>query len=264
MESRFSPDGLVPGLKPARGRHTQHDLQEANRINESGPGANRNFIPHQGMDPSPSHHYTRTQSPAGSRYPHPQSGMSMTGPPLSMHTPQTRLPPGLANLGARPPHDPSQMLHTSSSVGSNVPHPLHQLDPSLSNKSPGYPYRRSPQPPTHIGTQNQFTGFNGGIGMAAPGDELSFYGSGVRPPSTPINPYPQHQRNVMPSIQQGTALRNHPQPQSQYQLLSQHGGSYPHNSQVMSNHFPGSQSADARAQNDLMALLLRGGNPENR
>jgi len=220
----------------------------------------RNYIAHQGLDPSQSHHYSRTQSPAGGRHSHTPPNVNMGGPPLSMHTPQNRLPPGLANLGARPPHDPSQMMHSPSNMGPNVPHPLQQLELGLSNKSPGYPYRRSPQPPPHIPGQTQFPGFNSGIGIAGPIDELSLYGASHRPPPTPVNAYSQHQRNAM-SGPQVAGIRNQ---QQQYQLLSQHGGNFPPNSQVMSNHFPGAQGGDSRAQNDLMALLLRGGMPENR
>jgi hypothetical protein len=47
-------------------------------------------------------------------------------------------------------------------------------------------------------------------------------------------------------------------------MLSQHGGHHLQSSQVMSNHYPTGQTAETRAQNDLMALLLRGGMPENR
>lgn len=126
MEDRsFVPDGLVPGLRTAppqpRGRdipaHFNEGLDESMHYNLQRLAQQQ----HQGrnIDPtfsaSGNHLLNQQLSRHGGNLPlqtlqQPlQQPLYRGGPsPLNQHNPTQRLPPGLANLGGRPPHDPNQ------------------------------------------------------------------------------------------------------------------------------------------------------------
>jgi len=67
-------------------------------------------------------------------------------PLLSMATQQQRLPPGLANLGIRPPHDPNQFVGASMRTGFPM---QQQQQPPYTNFS-SQPSRAGPGPPHQV------------------------------------------------------------------------------------------------------------------
>jgi hypothetical protein len=129
-DDRFVPDGMVPGLRPAlppRNRDIYQDLPDEalhfhlQRLQQqrgldpfSGPNASM-YGPQNGRNVGlPLHQAQFRGGPSPGVGPHSQlSGL-----------PPQRLPPGLANLGGRPPHDPAQIL--------NIPgHPNNPLHANL-------------------------------------------------------------------------------------------------------------------------------------
>ncbi|KDR85159.1 hypothetical protein GALMADRAFT_233820 [Galerina marginata CBS 339.88] len=170
----FVPDGMVPGLRPmpppARGRDghfveqvdeqmhynfqripQQTPLQQARNIDSlySGPGP---LFGQQGGRPTGGLNLQSLQQPHYRGGPSPLN----QGGPLPSSQQQQRLPPGLANLGGRPPHEPSQFLGLPG-LPSNAPHNnLHA---------------NGPLPPQQL-PFNNFNGVN----------NINFNGSQVRVP----------------------------------------------------------------------------------
>lgn len=107
----FVPDGMVPGLRtapPPRDRLYQEALDDQARYN--------NRIPSRNPDPL----YPAGGFPPQSRNVHniPLNQAQYRGPSPLLHGNGQRLPPvGLANLGGRPPHEPTQLLSLQNHQG---------------------------------------------------------------------------------------------------------------------------------------------------
>ncbi|KAH9486768.1 hypothetical protein JR316_0000833 [Psilocybe cubensis] len=140
----FVPDGMVPGLRPIpppppRGRepHFVEHVDDPMHYNyqrlpppHNQQQQSRNLDP---LYPTPTSLYAQQGRPnAGLNLQNLQqpnfrggpSPNSAQGVPIP-NGPQQRLPPGLANLGGRPPHEPNQFLGMPN-LPTSVPHnPLH-------------------------------------------------------------------------------------------------------------------------------------------
>ncbi|PPQ71757.1 hypothetical protein CVT26_007598 [Gymnopilus dilepis] len=140
-DRNFVPDGMVPGLRPmppppARGREGPF----IDQLEEPLP-YNFQRIPHQPQQhirnveplypqsgPAPLFAQHSGRSSGGLNMPSLQQPQVRGGPspninqgsPVS-NVQQQRLPPGLANLGGRPPHEPSQFIGLPG-MPSNLPH----------------------------------------------------------------------------------------------------------------------------------------------
>ncbi|THH03828.1 hypothetical protein EW145_g5972 [Phellinidium pouzarii] len=140
-EGRFAPDGLVPGLRPVpnpahRNRDINNGNMYPNQLDEAiAYNARLNSQQRGGMEqlfsgPIPQYN---GQGPTGGRGNLNFQQQTMRGgpSPINNFNPaqgplQQRLPPGLANLGGRPPHEPSQFLGGGVGAGNfTVPSQLH-------------------------------------------------------------------------------------------------------------------------------------------
>ncbi|KAJ7597206.1 hypothetical protein C8J56DRAFT_1159161 [Mycena floridula] len=104
LDSRsFVPDGMVPGLRSAPAPRRDHNPGMFNEALDDAMGFNGQRIPpHRGHD-------THYQGQLPSAYAQQTARNYRGGPsPISGQQANSRLPAGLANLGARPPHEPSQ------------------------------------------------------------------------------------------------------------------------------------------------------------
>ncbi|PPQ80909.1 hypothetical protein CVT24_013016 [Panaeolus cyanescens] len=178
----FVPDGMVPGLRPlpppiprreTLGHFSDHvedpahftlqrllaqqqQQQQQQSRNIDSPlyaGANSSFgqtgrhvgHPLQGLHQP---HYRGGPSP----------GINQTAPSSNLPHPQQRLPPGLANLGGRPPHEPNQFiglqnLPTTSShnMHLNAPQAQQQLPFTGFNNAAGFNNQNRPNlPGSHV------------------------------------------------------------------------------------------------------------------
>ncbi|KAL5519113.1 hypothetical protein ACEPAH_796 [Sanghuangporus vaninii] len=139
-EGRFAPDGLVPGLRPAvppgpRNREMSTGSLYANQLDEQiAFNARLGAQQRGGMD-----HLITGQIPSQFNGQGMNAGraslslqqQAMRGGPSPINNfnpaqglPQQRLPPGLANLGSRPPHEPSQFLTGGTGNFGGVPSQL--------------------------------------------------------------------------------------------------------------------------------------------
>ena len=189
VDDRFVPDGMVPGLRPAppRSRSREPSGILFNEQIDDPVHFNARLQQQRNLDQiySASVPSMYSQQPAMLRNggipmqqqqfrgnPSPLSGQNVLGGPAQ------RLPPGLANLGGRPPHDPSQYLGG----------PLDGLGGGL----PGG---------LHAGQSLQQGGFNnlGGGGLAGAG--LGGFGGGpqLRGPA-PQNPLTLNSLNSMGNL----------------------------------------------------------------
>jgi len=95
----------------------------------------------------------------------PSPNLNQLGP-LPTGPPQQRLPPGLANLGGRPPHEPSQFIGLPGPP-SNGPHNSLQTNPLLQQQPQQLPFNnfnlnngfnsvqpRGPAPSSHVHNNN--------------------------------------------------------------------------------------------------------------
>lgn len=140
-DGRFAPDGLVPGLRPAippgpRNREVNNGGLYANQVEDTVPfnarlgpsqrgGINQLFpnqVPSQfnGLNSGGGRGGLALQQQAVRGGPSPINSFNPV-----QNLPQQGLPPGLANLGGRPPHDPSQLIGAGAGNFGNVPSQLH-------------------------------------------------------------------------------------------------------------------------------------------
>jgi hypothetical protein len=215
--------------------------------------------------PLPSMYPNQTNVPRNSGLPVQQPFRNGNSPNAThLHSsPQQRLPPGLANLGGRPPHDPSPFL--GSMVGVPSPHLQGNgsVQPAYNFSSGGMGYSAGPQvrgPPgvspnmqnavdhshgvslLHASkldgrtlAQAQLVGLDNGAGVA-----------GQRAPGIGFpqqNTLPMHVPHAAMRQQQHIQQQQQPHPQPMSHLLPQHIQASTGNSQP--------------AQ-DLMALLMHG------
>ncbi|PFH54632.1 hypothetical protein AMATHDRAFT_44461 [Amanita thiersii Skay4041] len=160
-DRNFVPDGMVPGLRtvPPRGRDTLYSegledvvphlqRQQQQRVDAIYSGGAPMFAPQGGRNvgiPMQHAHFRGGPSPiSGQQGPLPNT---------------QRLPPGLANLGGRPPHDPTQFLGMPGVPSPNVhnmPLNVHPAQPNfntfVANGNLGYngPQLRGPLPPHQL------------------------------------------------------------------------------------------------------------------
>ena len=199
----------------------------------------------------------QTNVPRNSSLPVQQPFRNGNSPNATHHSsPQQRLPPGLANLGGRPPHDPSPFM--GSIVG--VPSPHLQGNGSVqpaynfSSGSMGYPTGPQVRGPPGVSpniqnsvdhshgvsilhaskldgrapAQAQLVGLDNGIGVAGQRAGVGF-----------------PQQNALPMNVPHTAMRQQPHihPQAMSHLLPQHMQA---------------SSGNSQPAQDLMALLMHG------
>lgn len=282
-DRNFVPDGMVPGLRsipPPRRENLFHD-----QIDDSMAfSVHSRLQPQRNMDqmyPSPSQmqslylHQASNQRNAG--LPPQQPFRNGTSPipvqnPQLQVIPQQRLPPGLANLGGRPPHEPSQFLGSpmgmsSGGIPGNGPTPPFNNFSGNAGYSAG-PQMRGPPPGPHqlqnplghnpmVGlghpnkmdlrggpAQAQLLGMGGGVVV---GSGLRGPGSGFGPQQGPnAQLQAQHQAQQLTMRQQQQQLPPHMMPHLLPPHLQQQGP-------------PGATSQPAH---DIMALLM-GGPPRN-
>ncbi|KAJ3567363.1 hypothetical protein NP233_g6418 [Leucocoprinus birnbaumii] len=135
LDERFVPDGLVPGLRtaPPRSRDNIGLYQE---MPDEALQFHLQRLQQQQQQRGPEH-FSNVSPPmftpqGGRNMGHPLQQAQFRGGPspgVSPHNQlsglqQQRLPPGLANLGGRPPHDPAQILglpgHPNGPLHSNL------------------------------------------------------------------------------------------------------------------------------------------------
>lgn len=158
----FMPDGMVPGLRsapPPRSRENvgiySDGLDDVMHFNVQRPP------PHQqrGADPLYSGPHPLMYAQQGGRNIPLQQNHYRGGPSpnqqSSLQGPQQRLPPGLANLGGRPPHEPSQFIgmpgmpspgHSTLHLNGQGQGPFNNFNPSNNLGYGGAPQIRGPHP----------------------------------------------------------------------------------------------------------------------
>ncbi|KAK0465406.1 uncharacterized protein EV420DRAFT_1637544 [Desarmillaria tabescens] len=249
----FMPDGLVPGLRsapPPRNRENggmfSDPLDEAIHLNAQRiPPMPQRGIDHLYSGPVP---YSQ---PAGrhaavplQQYRGGPSPISSQNPLASQHQ---RIPPGLANLGGRPPHEPNQFVGIPSVHGGpvNGPQPFTTFAPGGNLGYVGPP-RAPPQQLQSTVSQHALGGLGhpNGLDLRSANQSqllnMGTLGGGVR--GMGANVYPGQNHSAQASL--------HAMRQQQQQLpphLAPH--MLPHLQQQVP---PNAQSAD------LMALLLGG------
>ena len=283
MDDRnFVPDGMVPGLRLAHrprsrepsGMHFNEHIDEPLQVNPRLAQQQRNLEQLYGP-PAPSYgqqaNLARLQQQQQTQF---RSGPSML-PPQNLGQGQQRFPPGLANLGGRPPHDASQFLNSQLSnlpphgamhmsqqqslnnfggVGFNGPvqgrGPIngpHHNNPLLSQLQGGI----GPGNGTDIrANQAQLLGLGaGGLGVS------NGVSSGIRGGGVGFNGQ-QHAPVTQVQLQREIALR---QQQQQQQQHLQHLGMPP--AHMLPPHLQQQQQnvhANSQGAQDLMALLMGG------
>lgn len=139
-DRNFVPDGLVPGLRPAPPRSRSREsggvlfneqIDDPLHFNVQRLTQQRNMEQMYNA-PVPSMYNQQPNMLRNGGHPMQQHGGQFRGAsPISAQNslgqmPAQRLPPGLANLGGRPPHDPSQYL----GAGAGIPGGLHGASPA--------------------------------------------------------------------------------------------------------------------------------------
>ncbi|KAF8269371.1 hypothetical protein EI94DRAFT_1778339 [Lactarius quietus] len=250
-DRNFVPDGMVPGLRstfPSR-RESGMFQDPLDELNAFSMYPSPNIPP---MFPN----QTNVQRNPGLPMQQPfRNGHSpnATHPHVS---PQQRLPPGLANLGGRPPHDPSQFLGSvmgmppSHLQGGGSGQPAYNFSSGVGY--PAAPQHRGPLAPSpnlpsaiepgHVGpilhpskldlraAQAQLAGLNLNNGSAP----------GLRPPSVGFPQQPMH----VPHAALRPPVHQQPHPQAMSHLLPQH--------------MQTSAGGNSQPAQDLMALLMHG------
>ncbi|KAG7450345.1 uncharacterized protein BT62DRAFT_506784 [Guyanagaster necrorhizus] len=248
----FMPDGLVPGLRsapPPRNRENggmfSDPLDEAIHLNAQRiPPMPQRGIDHLYSGPVPySQQAGRHAALPLQQYRGGPSPISSQNPLASQHQ---RIPPGLANLGGRPPHEPNQFVGVPSIHGGpvNGPQPFTTFGPGGNLGYVGPP--RAPQQLQSTVSQHPLGGLGHPNGLDLRNANQSqllnmgTLGGSVR--GMGANVYPGQNHSAQASLH---AMR---QPQQQ---LPPHLAPHmlPHLQQQVP---PNAQSAD------LMALLLGG------
>jgi len=171
--------------------------------------------------------------------------------PNPMQPSAQRLPPGLANLGGRPPHEPAQFLNSSMAISGG--HPVHSnaaLPQQFNNFPPGVGFNGAPQMrvPTH-----QLHGHNAMQGLMHPG--------GLNPAQAQLLGI--NGTNGMSGVRGPNGGFGQQGPQIQPPLLSmrQQQQIPPH---MLPLHYQqqGPPVPNTQPAHDLMALLMSGGRRE--
>jgi zinc finger CCCH domain-containing protein 13 len=268
-DRNFVPDGMVPGLRstfPSRRESGmfQDPLDELAAFN-----VQQRIPPQRAVDqiypvaPIPSIYPNQTNVPRNSGLPVQQPFRNGNSPSATLlhSSPQQRLPPGLANLGGRPPHDPSQFLGSIVGVPSHLQgngsgQPAYNFSSGTMNYPAGPQVRVPPAVSPNIQnaidhshvvshlhvskldvrvpSQAQLLGLNNGA-----------VGTGSRAPGVGFA-----QQNAQPMHIPHTTMRQQPHIQQQ---------SHPQNlSHLLPQHMQASTGGNTQPAQDLMALLLHG------
>ncbi len=125
-DRNFVPNGMVPGLRstfPSRrdGGMFQDSLDELSVFNVQQRIPPQRAVDQMYSAPLPSMYPNQANMPRNSGLPVQQPFRNGNSPNAThLHSSPQRLPPGLANLGGRPPHDPSQFLGSIVGVPSHL------------------------------------------------------------------------------------------------------------------------------------------------
>ena len=279
-DRNFVPDGMVPGLRqapPPRSRENNSmfadpldDPMQFNphRLAPQQRGLDHNIFPGAG----PSIYAQQGSVGRNTGIPLQQPQFRGNTSPNPLQGPQQRLPPGLANLGGRPPHEPSQFI--GSSIGIQQPGgihgPVHGNGPSpqpFNNFSAngglgsfaGNPQMRGPLPSAHqipnSLVHNQMGHPGGNMDLRGPTNQaqlLSLGGgpniSGLRGAGGGFGPQGPTGQMQPPLL----AMRQ-PQPQQQSQQMPPH--MMPHPGHHILPQLQ-QQGLPANGTQELMALLL--------
>ncbi|KAI0033440.1 hypothetical protein K488DRAFT_84967 [Vararia minispora EC-137] len=121
-DRNFMPDGMVPGLRsapPPRARDSGPLYRD--QIDDMAFSVQPRMPQQRGVDPMfggpPPQAFTNQGRAIPVQQPY-RNGVSPVQPQNPLHgLAQQRVPPGLANLGGRPPHEPSQFLNSGIGLG---------------------------------------------------------------------------------------------------------------------------------------------------
>jgi hypothetical protein len=254
-DRNFVPDGMVPGLRSAAPRSRQNGAMLPD-IDDSMQFGGQRGPPqmYQGL------HQANMNRNGGMPL---QSSQFRGGPsPNPLQPSAQRLPPGLANLGGRPPHEPAQFLNSAMAIPGGLHGPVHgnaALQQQFNNFPPGgvgfngAPQMRVPHP----GGTHQLHGHNTMQGLMHPGglnptqaQLLGLNGANGMPGSLrgPNGGFGQQGPQIQPPL---LSMRQ----QQQQQQIPPH--MLPLHYQQQGPPVPANQPA-----HDLMALLMSGGRRE--
>ncbi|OSD03522.1 hypothetical protein PYCCODRAFT_1476918 [Trametes coccinea BRFM310] len=276
-DRNFVPDGLVPGLRPAPPRSRSREsggvlfneqIDDPLHFNVQRLTQQRNMEQmYNGPVPSM---YTQQPGMVRNGGLPMQQGQFRGASPISsqnpLQPPSQRLPPGLANLGGRPPHDPSQFLGAGVGMPGGGLHgasPAQQVYNTFTQGNLGYngnPQMRGPPGPQNplsinamggLGPNNidlraanqaQLLGMaQGNLGGAA---GLRGSGPGFGPQQGPAGQLAPSHIAMRQQLQQ--QQQQHLPPQMMPHLLPSH---------LQQQGVPG---GNAQTTQDLMALLMGG------
>ncbi|TFK76940.1 hypothetical protein BDN72DRAFT_830113 [Pluteus cervinus] len=274
-DRNFVPDGMVPGLRPAPPRSRDgvglyHEtLEDLILLNSQQrlPPQHRNLDP--GF-PGPSPVVFAQQANRVNNIPiqqtHFRGGPSPINQQVPLQNPQQRLPPGLANLGGRPPHEPAQYLGVPGLPNGGLPtnllpngNPQQHNYNNFPNNNLGFggaPQLRPPLPGGHLPNAPNPLGLGGlnhpgNVDLRNANPQSHLLGLGNVNPNLMRGPFPP-QAGSAPQMQNALAgLRQ----QQQQQL-------HPHMVPHLPPHYQQQQSinnaSNQPAAHELMALLMGG------
>ncbi|OBZ79742.1 hypothetical protein A0H81_00698 [Grifola frondosa] len=269
-DRNFVPDGLVPGLRPAPPRSRSREssnvlyadqLDDPLHFNVQRLTQQRN-LEQMYSGPVPSMYAQQTGMMRNGGMPIQQfRGASPISSQHPLQGPSQRLPPGLANLGGRPPHDPSQYLGSGVGMGGGLHGGIHGSTPAqqvYNNFTAGglgfggNPQARGPPVPQNPLSVNAMAGLGPGnvdLRNASHAQLLSMgganhMGGGMRGSGPGFGP--QHgPAGQLPATHVTMRQQQHLPPHMMPQLLP------PHLQQQQ-----GLQGGTAQGTQDLMALLM--------
>ncbi|KAG2117775.1 uncharacterized protein F5147DRAFT_247853 [Suillus discolor] len=257
-DRNFVPDGMVPGLRSAAPPRSRQNSAMLSDIDDSMQFGGQRGPPqmYQGL------HQANMNRNGGIPL---QSSQFRGGPsPNPLQPSAQRLPPGLANLGGRPPHEPAQFLNSAMAIPGGLHGPVHgnaALQQQFNNFPPGgvgfngAPQMRVPHP----GGTHQLHGHNTMQGLMHPGglnpaqaQLLGLNGANGMPGNLrgPNGGFGQQGPQIQPPL-----LSMRQQQQQQQQQIPPH--MLPLHYQQQGPLGPTNQPA-----HDLMALLMSGGRRE--
>lgn len=264
-DRNFVPNGLVPGLRstfPSRrdSGMFQDPLDELSAFNVQQRIPPQRAVDQMYSAPLPSMYPNQANMPRNSGLPVQQPFRNGNSPNAThLHSsPQQRLPPGLANLGGRPPHDPSQFL--GSIVGVPSPHLQGNgsVQPGYNFASGNMGYPAGPQvrgPPGVSPNIQNSVDHSHGVSMLhaskldgrAPAQaQLGLDNPGQRAPGVG---FPQ--QNTLPMHVPHAAMRQQPhllQQQPHLQAISH----------LLPQHIQANSGSSPQPAQDLIALLMHG------
>ena len=276
-DRNFVPDGLVPGLRPAPPRSRSREsgsvlfneqIDDPLHFNVQRLTQQRNMEQMYNA-PMPSMYSQQPGMLRNGNLPM-QQGQFRGASPISaqnpLQAPSQRLPPGLANLGGRPPHDPSQYLGTGVGLPGGGLHgatPAQQVYNTFHQGGIGFNGNqplRGPPGPQNLGAMGGGLGPNtldlraanqaqllglaqGTLGGGGGG------GGGMRSGGPGFGPQHGGPSGQLPHV----AMRQ--QQQQQQQHIPPHMMQHVMQSHLQQQGIPG---ANAQATHELMTLLMSG------